>query len=346
MSPSDAAGPARPPGAGAAGDGPAVERALGLLLPLGRRVESGGPIGPLTTYRVGGAAAIRVTPGGPRDLEVISAAVQASGLDVLVVGRGSNLLVADAGFPGIAVVLDPDAYSAIAVEGAVVRAGAAVALPALARQSVEAGLTGLEWAVGVPGSVGGGVRMNAGGHGSDMARTLRSARIHDLRTGTEARLSLDQLEYSYRHSSVRPHQVVVEAEFGLERGDPDAGRETIRDIVRWRREHQPGGQNAGSVFTNPPGDSAGRLIDEAGLKGRRRGTAMVSPKHANFIQADPRGSADDVFELIRHIRVEVGERFGVDLEPEVRLIGFDRAPGSNAEVQPSSRGLESEEGSS
>ena len=313
----------------------AVGRAAAILGPLGERVVAGGPIGPLTTYRVGGAAALRVTITGPGDLELLSAAVRRSGLDVLVVGRGSNLLVSDAGFPGIAVVLDPDHYGQVRVDGTVVRAGAAVALPTLARQSVEAGLTGLEWAVGVPGSVGGGVRMNAGGHGSDMARTLRSARIHDLRAGHEKVLGVAEMDYGYRHSAVQAHQLVVEAEFDLAAGDADTGRETIRQIVRWRREHQPGGQNAGSVFTNPPGDSAGRLIEAAGLKGRRLRTAMVSPKHANFIQADQDGSADDVYELIRLVRTQVGERFGVDLHPEVRLIGFP--------IEPSSRGLELEE---
>lgn len=318
-----------------------VKRALDVLRPLGEKVVTDGPIGPHTTYRVGGAAAIRVTAHGPDDLHLISAAVRASGLAVLVVGRGSNLLVCDAGFPGVAVLLEPDSYGSIAVEGTVVRAGAAVALPALARQSVNAGLTGLEWAVGVPGSVGGGVRMNAGGHGSDMARTLRSARIYDLQAGRQLELPVEQLGYGYRHSVVQPDHVVVEAQFGLAAGDPEAGRETIRQIVRWRRDHQPGGQNAGSVFTNPPGDSAGRLIEAAGLKGRRLGTAMVSPKHANFIQADPDGSADDVFSLIRLIRAEVGGRFGIDLHPEVRLIGFPT--GQPPEVQRSSRGSELED---
>lgn len=329
-------------GSSGGGDDP-VRRALEVLRPLADRVVPGGPIGPQTTYRVGGGAAVRVTASGPGDLQLVARAVQASGLEVLIVGRGSNLLVCDAGFPGIAVLLDPDAYGTVTVEGDIVRAGASVALPTLARQTVEAGLTGLEWAVGVPGSVGGGVRMNAGGHGSDMARTLSSARIHDLRTGTEEQLTVDGLRYGYRRSSVLAHQVVVEAAFGLAPGDRDAGRETIREIVRWRREHQPGGQNAGSVFTNPPGDSAGRLIEASGLKGRRVGTAMVSPKHANFIQADPDGSADDVYALIGMVRQEVGRQFGIDLHPEVRLIGFDLdRPTQDA---PSSKGLELEEDS-
>jgi UDP-N-acetylmuramate dehydrogenase len=260
---------------------------------------------------------------------------------VLVVGRGSNLLVADAGFAGLAVVLDPEAFGAVTVEGSTVEAGAAVALPALARRTVEAGLTGLEWAVGVPGSVGGAVRMNAGGHGSDVASCIEWARVADLSRpgGMPELVDREGLAFGYRHSSVERGQLVVEARFGLAPGDPARGRETIREIVRWRRDHQPGGQNAGSVFTNPPGDSAGRLIDEAGLKGRRWRTAMVSPKHANFVQADPGGSADDVHALMRLIQVEVENRTGVLLYPEVRLIGFGGSSstgglGSRLELEP------------
>jgi UDP-N-acetylmuramate dehydrogenase len=303
----------------------AVAVAMERLRPLGARAVADGPLGPLTTYRVGGAAAVRATVAHPGELDVVAGAVQASGLGVLVVGRGSNLLVADSGFAGLAVLLDPEGFGRVGMDGTVVSAGAAVALPALARQTVEAGLTGLEWAVGVPGSVGGAVRMNAGGHGSDTAARLRSARLFDLAAGAGERDRLvgrADLAYGYRRSAVGAAQVVVEAHFGLSVGDGQAGRRTIRQIVRWRREHQPGGQNAGSVFTNPPGDSAGRLIEAAGLKGRRQRSAMVSPKHANFIQADPGGSADDVAGLLCHVRAEVRSQLGVDLQPEVRLVGF------------------------
>ena len=303
---------------------------MAILEPLGKRAEPGGSIGEHTTYRVGGAAAVFVTVGGPDDLARVAEVLAVTGWPVLVVGRGSNLLVADAGLPGLAVALDPepDAYGWIEVDGTTVRAGGAVALPVLARQSVEAGLTGLEWAVGVPGSVGGGVRMNAGGHGSDMAATLRAAGIHDLRSGTGRSADLADLDYAYRHSAVTSDEIVTGAEFALASGDAGAGRDTIREIVRWRREHQPGGQNAGSVFTNPPGDSAGRLIEAAGLKGRRLRTAMVSPKHANFIQADAGGSADDVLELMTLVQTEVEARTGVHLHPEVRLVGFPTEPSS------------------
>jgi UDP-N-acetylmuramate dehydrogenase len=212
-------------------------------------------------------------------------------------------------------------------------------LPALARQTVEAGLTGLEWAVGVPGSVGGGVRMNAGGHGSDIAHSLRACQVVDIGGpgATDAGwVSTANLQFGYRTSAIEPSQVVVAAEFETSRGDRETGRATIRDIVRWRRQHQPGGQNAGSVFTNPPGEppanSAGWLIEKAGCKGRRLGSAMVSPKHANFIQADDGGTADDVRRLMELVRHEVKRVHGVDLHPEVRMIGFDQVSTSTGEL--------------
>jgi len=255
--------------------------------------------------------------------DVIRAAVEASAIDVLVVGKGSNLLVADAGFAGLAVVLASD-FETLAIDGRVVRAGAAVSLPVLARRTASAGLSGLEWAVGVPGSVGGGVRMNAGGHGSDIAATLRQVGVADLRSPRPGIVEVpaDRLDLSYRHSNLSDHEVVVWAEFGLHPGDVAVSEAEIADIVRWRREHQPGGSNAGSVFTNPPGDSAGRLIDAAGLGGLRVGSASVSTKHANFFQADPAGSADDVAALMQEVQRKVQQHSGVRLQPEVRMVGF------------------------
>jgi UDP-N-acetylmuramate dehydrogenase len=205
----------------------------------------------------------------------------------------------------------------------VVRAGAALGLPVLARRAVEAGARGLEWAVGVPGSVGGAVRMNAGGHGSDVAASLRSYRWMDLASGGGGEDGIERLDAFYRATSVGPSEVVVSAEFAAARGPVEPGRAEIAEIVRWRRANQPGGSNAGSVFTNPPGQSAGALIDGAGLKGRREGSASVSTKHANFIQADHGGSADDVHRLIGVVRDLVEAGTGIRLETEVRLVGFD-----------------------
>ncbi|MGH9065890.1 MAG: UDP-N-acetylmuramate dehydrogenase, partial [Acidimicrobiales bacterium] len=180
----------------------------------------------------------------------------------------------------------------------------------------------LEWAVGVPGSVGGAVRMNAGGHGSDMARCLARWAFVDLTGGPDGERGVADARYGYRSSSVQPSHVVLWASFELERGDRAYAEAEIAGIVRWRRANQPGGQNAGSVFTNPVGDSAGRIIEASGLKGRRLGSARVSPKHANFIQADPGGSADDVRRLIDLVRAEVRDRTGIELVAEVRMVGF------------------------
>jgi UDP-N-acetylmuramate dehydrogenase len=296
-----------------------VTRAAELLGDLARRDV---PIGPMTTYRVGGSADVFVDVTSDDDLLRVAHAVSSTGAPVLVVGRGSNLLVADAGFRGVAVRLG-DAFATIDIDGTTVRAGGAVSLPVLARRTAAASLTGLEWAVGVPGSVGGAVRMNAGGHGAETSETLRRIRRVDLETGADEVVDAAALDLSYRHSNVTSAQVVVWAEYDLAPGDGAASERQIAEIVRWRRENQPGGQNCGSVFTNPDGDAAGRLVDAAGLKGHRRGTAFVSPKHANFIQADDGGLAADVRDLIVDVQQAVEARFGVRLVPELRMIGFD-----------------------
>ena len=266
---------------------------------------------------------------GPDDLAAVRSVLIGSGVQVCVIGRGSNLLVADGGFDGVALRLGrgfttvqlPDSAPG-ASPPFVVRTGGATPLPVLARQVAEAGWAGLTWAVGVPGSVGGAVRMNAGGHGSDVAGCLRRYTWVDLLRDEGGTDDASRLRYAYRSSSVVASQVVVEAEFEVTRGEIAAERAEIAAIVRWRRAQQPGGSNAGSVFTNPVGDSAGRLIEEAGLKGFRLGTAHVSEKHANFIQADKGGRADDVRALMEHVRATVAERSGVALTAEVRLLGF------------------------
>ena len=297
----------------------AVERAAAMLDELARREE---PLGPRTTYRVGGAAALFVEVGSDADLARVVDVVGATGIEVLVVGKGSNLLVADRGFPGLALALG-EGFAAIDIDGTRVRAGASAALPVVARRTVRAGLSGFEWAVGVPGSIGGAVRMNAGGHGSDMAASLARVRVVDLRTGEDGVMQAGVLELGYRRSVLAAHQLVVWAELELVPGSVDAGERELAESVAWRRANQPGGQNAGSVFTNPPGDSAGRLIDAAGCKGLRHGTAEVSSKHANFIQADDGGSADDVVALMGIVQQRVRAATGVDLVPETRLVGFD-----------------------
>lgn len=290
---------------------------------LGPRLHRSASIGVLTTYRVGGSAALLAEVESVDDLRRLGAAVaeEAPQIELLIVGRGSNLLVADAGFGGLAVRLG-EGLATMVPEGEILRAGGAAALPVVARRSVAAGLRGFEWAVGVPGTIGGAVRMNAGGHGSDMAASVRGVHVIDLRSGEDSEMDPAALEFGYRRSAIRSEQVVVECRLQLARGDRTTGEATLAEIVRWRRDHQPGGANAGSVFTNPEGDSAGRLIDALGLKGLRIGTAEVSTKHANFIQADAEGRADDIVAVMTEVRARVLEASGVDLRAETHLIGF------------------------
>jgi UDP-N-acetylmuramate dehydrogenase len=307
-------------------DAEAVELALSRLVGLGDHVRRDVALGPMTTYRVGGAAALFVRVTDRVQLTAVAEAANASGLPVLVVGRGSNLLVADSGFPGIAIGLaDLDATIDIDETAARVTASAGVALPVLARKTAVAGLSGFEWAVGVPGSIGGAVRMNAGGHGSDMAASLIEVTVFDLAAGVERILPASELGLAFRSSALAPEHVVLDAVLQLQHGDAAASARLIGEIVAWRRANQPGGQNAGSVFVNPvPGEvSAGALIDAAGLRGRRLGTAMVSDKHANFIQADDGGRADDVLALMTEVRTLVEASSGFRLRSEIRLVGFD-----------------------
>jgi UDP-N-acetylmuramate dehydrogenase len=302
-----------------------VGRALAARLPgqVTRDVSSA----ELTTYRCGGPFAVVVRAEREADLAAIGPAV--AGAPVLVVGRGSNLLVADAGFPGVAIVLAGEFeeldIGRPAGEGVSVRAGGAVALPVLARRTAAAGVAGLEFYVGIPGSVGGAVRMNAGGHGAQTDDVILGATVFDLDSAETRDLGRPELGLGYRRSALAPRAVVLAAAFTGRPDAADACSGRIDEIVRWRREHQPGGQNAGSVFTNPPDDSAGRLIEAAGCKGTRVGGAVVSEKHANFFVAEPGARAADVYELIEVVRRRVLDVTGVRLERELHLVGFEPA---------------------
>jgi UDP-N-acetylmuramate dehydrogenase len=308
-----------------------VEAAARLLGPRARRDV---PLAPFTTYRVGGPAALFVDVATIDDLHRVAAARAATDLPVLVIGRGSNMLVADSGYHGIVLSLAEFA-GGIAFGPAdgggrvVVGAGGGVSLPVLARRTAAASVAGFEWAVGVPGSVGGAVRMNAGGHGSDMAASVIDIDAFYLGGGAGdvglRRIDAGDLGLRFRGSDLTDDQIVVEVRLGLRRGLRARSEGQIADIVRWRREHQPGGQNCGSVFVNPvPGEvTAGGLIDGLGLRGLRIGTAWVSEKHANFIQAGDGGSATDVRAVIETVRQRVAAATGHLMRSEVRLIGFD-----------------------
>jgi UDP-N-acetylmuramate dehydrogenase len=281
-------------------------------------VEVEAPLAPFTTFRVGGPAAILLEAGSDDDLRAV--AEERDGSPVAIVGRGSNLLVSDDGFRGIAVRLGR-AYREHSATGTELMLGGAVHLPAAARLTSRLALTGFEFAAEIPGAFGGAVRMNAGAHGRCMADVLIDCTVVDLSTGDARVLTVDDLGYAYRHSSLGPEDLVVGGRLLLERGDPKEIAAAISSFLRWRREHQPPGRSAGSVFKNPEGDSAGRLIDAAGGKGMSVGGAEVSDVHANFIVVAPGARASDVWTLIQRLQHMVADHAGVTLEPEVRFLG-------------------------
>ncbi len=282
------------------------------------KVETDASLAAFTTFRVGGPADILVEAESADDLRAV--AELRGDLPVAIVGKGSNLLVSDDGFRGIAVRLGRGFRTHERTDEGL-RLGGAVQLPAAARLTARYGLTGFEFAAEIPATFGGAVRMNAGAHGRSMADVLLWTSVVDLATGEARRLEVAELGYAYRHSDLRGADVVTEGEIALEEADGREVGERIASFLRWRRENQPPGRSAGSVFKNPPDDSAGRLIDEAGGKGIVVGGAQVSPMHANFIVATPDAKAADVWTLIARLRVLVRESSGVDLEPEVRFLG-------------------------
>ena len=308
----------------------ALEHAFGMF---GSRAKRNVDLSQFTTYKVGGTAALHMMVSSIDDLYLVSAVLAEVELPILVIGRGSNLLISDSGFKGLAITMSgladyvdlPNRDEEPGVEP-IALFGGSVALPVAARQSVARGLTGFEWGVGVPGSVGGAVRMNAGGHGSDLASSLTSVRMFHLRKGREAHVNAVDLGLRFRGSALDDHHVVLSATVDLEWSkSPEASEAELQEVVRWRRENQPGGQNAGSVFVNPePGKiSAGAVIDELGMRGMRVGSAQVSEKHANFIQADVGGNAQDVVALMAEVRRRVRDERGYVLRSEIRLIGFE-----------------------
>lgn len=282
------------------------------------------PMASQTTYRMGGAARFFAEVENVDSLLVVSRQLTASGqadLPVLVLGRGSNLVISDQGFPGLVLKLGRG-FSWIRWEGDEIHSGGATSLPVLARKAVTAGKGGLEFLVGIPGSVGGAVAMNAGGHGRDIAACLIGAQVVDLRASEVSDWTPDRLQLGYRSSALAAQQVVVAARFRCYPTSLAEGEKLLRQITVWRRTHQPGGTlNAGSVFKNPPGDSAGRIIDALGLKGWRVGGVRVSSKHANFFEAEPGASAQALYDLVRQVQAKVASATGIVLEPELRFVG-------------------------
>ena len=283
----------------------------------------------LTTYKLGGAARWYAEVGSHAELGVLAEAWNAElGAEVLVLGKGSNVVVADQGYRGLVIRLIGEFLSIRHLPDRV-EAGGGVGLPRLARSAVAEGRLGLEFMVGIPGTVGGGVRQNAGCHGREMVDVLEEVEVFDIPAGQSRVMTVQDLDLGYRASNVAPFWVITTARFGFEAGEPSLGSERMREITRWRRDHQPGGTlNAGSIFKNPPGDAAGRIIDDLGLKGMRVGGVSVSEKHANFFVADQGASSEDVRRLVDEVRWRVRQATGVDLEPEVRFVGFPSGKGA------------------
>jgi UDP-N-acetylmuramate dehydrogenase len=301
------------------------------------------PLASMTTYRLGGAAAVLFEPASAEDLLGVSEAMNESGLSpedvsLLVLGRGSNIVISDRGFDGLVIRMSSKMGWIRSQEQDRphrVNAGAATSMPLLANWAARRSLAGLEFTVGIPGSVGGGVRMNAGAHGGAVADTLTDAATYTLGDNAIRVRDAATLELDYRHSSLGRADVVVSASFDLVPDDQGAIKARMERFRKHRADTQPGAlQNAGSTFKNPPGDSAGRLVEAAGLKGHSVGGAQVSELHANFFISSDEATAQDVFDLVHDVRRKVLERFDVDLEPEVRFVGpFDRSVATMGETR-------------
>jgi UDP-N-acetylmuramate dehydrogenase len=287
------------------------------------------PLARLTTVRTGGPADWFARPTAERELTDLLAWAVAEGLPVAVVGSGSNLLVADDGFRGLAVKLD-GSLAEIGREDRHLLCGGGARLPAAATRAAGWGLSGLEFGVNIPGTVGGAVRMNANAYGGELGRVLEWVDV--CTAGGRDRRSPEQLGFSYRNSNLGPAEVVARASFRLLAGEPEAIKATMAGMRERRHEAQPSGvKTFGSTFKNPPGEAAagrtaGQLLEAAGCRGLRVGGARFSEKHANFVENLGDATTADVLELMAEGRRRVHESFGVELEPEVQLLGETRWP--------------------
>jgi UDP-N-acetylmuramate dehydrogenase len=282
------------------------------------------PLARLTTVRTGGAAELFARPGSLEELERLLAWANGEGFQVGVVGSGSNLLVADAGVRGLVLKLDKE-LSTIEVDGTHIRCGGGARLPAVSARAAQAGLSGIEFGVNIPGTVGGAVRMNANAYGGELARVLEWVDVVGP-DGTERR-GPDQLGFDYRRSSLHAGEVVARASFALAKASSDEVKATLADMRARRKAAQPTGiKTFGSTFKNPTdpraeGRTAGQLLEAAGCRGLRIGGAGFSAKHANFIENHGDASTADVVAVMAEGRKRVQERFGVALEPEVQVLG-------------------------
>ena len=303
-----------------------LREAEGMLrAACGPRLRTSFPLAPLTTFRIGGPAALYLEAESDADLMAASLAVQATGVPWTIIGKGSNILVSDLGFEGLVFRLGRG-YRWAARDGVRLRAGGAMPLPALSGIALSHGLAGLEFGVAIPASLGGAVRMNAGAHGRSMEEVLEAIDVYSITSNSPSRVPVGEAGFSYRRSSLPEGNVVIGASVVLHHGDRQEIRRGMDDARNWRRATQPLAEpNCGSVFKNPPGDHAARLVDAIGGKQLSVGNASVSAKHANFIVAKPGSRAADVRDLIRLLQQRIEDQFGITLEPEVQLVGdFER----------------------
>jgi len=291
---------------------------------VGVKTSRDEPLARFTTMRVGGPADLFATVHNLFELRALVRYARARGIPHMVLGRGSDLVISDRGVRGLVI---QDRAEGSRIDGDRYVADAGVPMARAATETQKAGLTGLEFGLAIPGTVGGAVWANAGAHESDIAGILEAARVLDGE-GREAVVPAAELALSYRDSRFKhrpadgPAELILDAAFRLEPADPDVIKARLDDIRRWRQAHQPLGlPSAGSAFRNPSGDSAGRLIEAAGLKGFRIGGAVVSEKHANFIVNDRKGTAADVRRVGDHVRTVVAEAAGVGLAYEIEFIG-------------------------
>ena len=285
------------------------------------RVEKNYPLNQLTTWKIGGPAETAYWPETKEDLSTVWQRAQEAGVPVWLIGQGSNLLLPDEGLPGVTVVTT---YLRRVEWGEyTVQVEAGYSLARLAQEAGERGFSGLEFARGIPGSVGGAVMMNAGAHGGTMAPHIMNVTAL-WADGTVKKVEKAELEFAYRFCSLRGHAWVLEVELEFSPGDRRQILEAMKDHLTKRALNQPLEKpSAGSVFRNPPGDSAGRLIEAAGWKGRNIGGAQVSTKHANFIVNTGNAKAMDVLALMEGIQKDVQLKFGISLQSEVAYLQLE-----------------------
>lgn len=280
------------------------------------------PMSRHTSYGIGGPVSAYITPKDRNDLANILKFAYDHSIETHFIGSGSNLLVADSGIDGI--VLTPaKALTHLEFTGRHVVAESGVMLGRLVKECVKRNLTGVESLIGVPGTLGGALVMNAGAFGGEISNYLKSVEIMNM-SGTVKIFSPDDIDFSYRFSTIKPDEFVLQARFELKEEDPEIIQEKRNKASKGRKTHQPlRFRSAGSVFKNPEENAAGYLIDQAGLKGTKIGDAEISPHHANFFVNHGKAKASDITELIRIARKSVFEKFGIKLELEVKTIGFD-----------------------